>query len=355
VIGSERHESRRIDNQLRGRSGRQGDPGSSRFYLSLQDDLMRIFASERVAGLMQKLGMEEGEAIEHPWVTRSIESAQRKVEGRNFDIRKEILAYDDVANDQRKVIYAQRNELMAADDISDIISAIRADVINEAITQFIPPKTMEEQWDIAGLEDYVRHDLNLQLPLKEMVAADHSLNEARIRQLIISKAEDEAKAKEGAIGVDVIRHFEKSVMLQVLDNSWKEHLAAMDQLRQGIHLRGYAQKDPKQEYKREAFQMFNALLDHIKMEVVTILAKVQVTREEDVQAIDEQRQAPVEMHYEHAEAHSAFEEDQQEEATEEPSAASEQPYVRTSQKVGRNDPCPCGSGKKYKQCHGKLS
>jgi len=354
VIGSERHESRRIDNQLRGRSGRQGDPGSSRFYLSLQDDLMRIFASDRVAGLMQKLGMQEGEAIEHPWVTRSIESAQRKVEGRNFDIRKEILAYDDVANDQRKVIYAQRNELMAADDISDIISAIRADVINDAITQFIPPKTMEEQWDIAGLEAYVRHDINLQLPLKEMVDADHSLNEPRIRQLIISKADEEAKAKEEAIGADVIRHFEKSVMLQVLDNSWKEHLAAMDQLRQGIHLRGYAQKDPKQEYKREAFQMFNALLDHIKTEVVTILAKVQVTREEDVQAIDEQRQAPMEMHYEHAEAHSAFEEEPQA-MPEEQEEASEQPYIRAGQKVGRNDPCPCGSGKKYKQCHGKLS
>ncbi|MGY6277777.1 preprotein translocase subunit SecA [Methylomonas sp. MgM2] len=354
VIGSERHESRRIDNQLRGRSGRQGDPGSSRFYLSLQDDLMRIFASERVAGLMQKLGMQEGEAIEHPWVTRSIESAQRKVEGRNFDIRKEILAYDDVANDQRKVVYAQRNELMAADDISDIISTIRADVINDMITQFIPPKTMEEQWDIAGLESVLKQDLNLHLPLKEMVDADHSLNEPRIRQLVVAKAEEDAKAKEDAIGSEVIRHFEKSVMLQVLDNSWKEHLAAMDQLRQGIHLRGYAQKDPKQEYKREAFQMFNALLGHIKSEIVSILAKVQVTREEDVQAIDEQRQTPVEMHYEHAEAHSAFAEEPQE-LPDEQSETGEQPYVRAGQKIGRNDLCPCGSGKKYKHCHGKLT
>ena len=353
VIGSERHESRRIDNQLRGRSGRQGDPGSSRFYLSLQDDLMRIFASDRVAGLMQKLGMQPDEAIEHPWVTRSIESAQRKVEGRNFDIRKEILAYDDVANDQRKVVYAQRNELMAAEDISDIIAAIRADVINDAITQFIPPKTMEEQWNIRGLEAYLQQDLNLLLPVAEMLANDHSLNEAGLRKLIIAKAEEDAQAKAAAIGNDVIRHFEKSVMLQVLDNSWKEHLAAMDQLRQGIHLRGYAQKDPKQEYKREAFQMFNALLDHIKSEVVNILAKVQVTREEDVQAIDEQRQAPVEMHYEHAEAHSAFEADQDTPAESE--EAGEQPYTRDGQKIGRNDPCPCGSGKKYKQCHGKLS
>jgi preprotein translocase subunit SecA len=355
VIGSERHESRRIDNQLRGRSGRQGDPGSSRFYLSLEDDLMRIFASERVAGLMQKLGMEEGEAIEHPWVTRSIESAQRKVEGRNFDIRKEILAYDDVANDQRKVVYAQRNELMAAEDISDIIAAIRADIINDAVNQYIPPKTMEEQWDVKGLELHLQQELNLSMPLAEMLNNDRSLNESKLRQLIIEKAAQESDAKADSIGVDVIRHFEKSVMLQVLDNSWKEHLAAMDQLRQGIHLRGYGQKDPKQEYKREAFEMFNSLLEHIKLEVVTIMAKVQVTREEDVKAIDEQRQAPIEMHYEHAEAHSAFEAEAEQALPDNNSEASEQPFVRDTQKVGRNDPCPCGSGKKYKQCHGKLT
>jgi preprotein translocase subunit SecA len=355
VIGSERHESRRIDNQLRGRSGRQGDPGSSRFYLSLEDDLMRIFASERVAGLMQKLGMEEGEAIEHPWVTRSIESAQRKVEGRNFDIRKEILAYDDVANDQRKVVYAQRNELMAAEDISDIIAAIRADIINDAVDQYIPPKTMEEQWDVKGLELHLQQELNLSMPLAEMLNNDRSLNESKLRQLIIEKAAQESDAKADSIGVDVIRHFEKSVMLQVLDNSWKEHLAAMDQLRQGIHLRGYGQKDPKQEYKREAFEMFNSLLEHIKLEVVTIMAKVQVTREEDVKAIDEQRQAPIEMHYEHAEAHSAFEAEAEQALPDNSSEASEQPFVRDTQKVGRNDPCPCGSGKKYKQCHGKLT
>jgi len=353
VIGSERHESRRIDNQLRGRSGRQGDPGSSRFYLALDDDLMRIFASERVAGLMQKLGMQEGEAIEHPWVTRSIESAQRKVEGRNFDIRKEILAYDDVANDQRKVVYSQRNELMAAEEVSDIITAIRADIINDAITQYIPPKTMEEQWDVKGLETYLHQELRLDIPVVDMLDKDHSLNEPKLRQLIVERAKQEYEEKAATIGVDVIRHFEKSVMLQVLDNSWKEHLAAMDQLRQGIHLRGYGQKDPKQEYKREAFEMFNSLLNHIKEEVVMILAKVQVTREEDVQAIDQQRQAPIEMHYEHAEAHSAFEADQA--AALPASDDSEQPFIRETQKVGRNDPCPCGSGKKYKQCHGKLS
>ncbi|ATG91170.1 preprotein translocase subunit SecA [Methylomonas koyamae] len=355
VIGSERHESRRIDNQLRGRSGRQGDPGSTRFYLSLEDDLMRIFASERVASLMQKLGMEEGEAIEHPWVTRSIESAQRKVENRNFDIRKEILAYDDVANDQRKVIYAQRNELMAAEDISDIITAIRADVLNDAITQFIPPKTMEEQWDVRGLEAHLQQEFHLQFPLAEWLDADRSLNEQKLRQLIVDKAAEESLCREQTVGTQVMRHFEKSVMLQVLDNAWKEHLAAMDQLRQGIHFRGYAQKDPKQEYKRESFQMFNSLLDHIKHEVVTILARVQIAREEDVQAIDEQRQTPQEMHFEHAEAQSVFEDTSETQAAPEPETGSaEQPFVRHGAKVGRNDPCPCGSGKKYKQCHGKL-
>ena len=355
VIGSERHESRRIDNQLRGRSGRQGDPGSSRFYLSLEDDLMRIFASDRVAGLMQKLGMQEGEAIEHPWVTRSIESAQRKVEGRNFDIRKEILAYDDVANDQRKVIYSQRNELMAAEDIGDIISAIRADVLNDVITQYIPQKTMQEQWNISGLEQHLQQEFNLRLPLLAMMEQDITLNEPKLRQIILAKAEQDSADKAEAVSAEVLRHFEKSVMLQVLDNSWKEHLAAMDHLRQGIHFRGYAQKDPKQEYKREAFTMFSDLLNHIKQEVVSILAKVQVTREEDVQAIDEQRQAQPEMHFEHAEAHSAF----QIEAEPQPAqpvmaAAAEQPFVRDAQKIGRNDACPCGSGKKYKQCHGRL-
>ncbi|WP_031433574.1 preprotein translocase subunit SecA [Methylomarinum vadi] len=356
VIGSERHESRRIDNQLRGRSGRQGDPGSSRFYLSLEDDLMRIFASERVAGLMQKLGMEEGEAIEHPWVTRSIENAQRKVEGRNFDIRKEILAYDDVANDQRKVIYARRNELMAADDISETITAIRADVINDVITQYIPPKTMEEQWDIQGLEDHLKQEFNLEIALREMLEQDHSLHEENLRQLIVDRMEQASQEKEEKITPEVFRHFEKSVMLQVLDNSWKEHLAAMDQLRQGIHLRGYAQKDPKQEYKREAFEMFASLLDHIKYEVVGILAKVQVTQEEDVQAIDEQRQAPQELHYEHAEASPIEDNEQvlQAQAEEEPKT-SEQPFVREGKKVGRNEPCPCGSGKKFKHCHGRLN
>ncbi len=358
VIGSERHESRRIDNQLRGRSGRQGDPGSTRFYLSLQDDLMRIFASDRVAGLMKKLGMGDGEAIEHPWVTRSIENAQRKVEGRNFDIRKEILAYDDVANDQRKVIYAQRNELMAAEEISEIITAIRKDVVNNVITQYIPPKTMAEQWDILGLEEHLHQEFNVQTFVQRMLDDDHNLQEVSLRTRIIDILEQNHKEKERQITKEVLQHFEKSVMLQVLDTSWKEHLAAMDYLRQGIHFRGYAQKDPKQEYKREAFEMFTSLLEHIKYEVIGILFKVQVRQEEDVLAIDEQMQMPREMHFEHASAPAldAYEESlvvADEEAA--VSASAVQPFVREGSKVGRNDPCPCGSGKKYKLCHGKLS
>ncbi|MEQ1544202.1 preprotein translocase subunit SecA [Methyloglobulus sp.] len=353
VIGSERHESRRIDNQLRGRSGRQGDPGSSRFYLALQDDLMRIFASDRVAGLMQKLGMGSGEAIEHPWVTRSIENAQRKVENRNFDIRKEILAYDDVANDQRKVVYAQRNELMEAKDISDIVVEIRKDVVNNLITQYIPPKTMEEQWNIKGLEEHLYQEFNTEVPIQTLLDQDKKLQEAGLRTRIIEALGQLYKHKEQQMSSEVMRHFEKSVMLQVLDNSWKEHLTAMDYLRKGIHLRGYAQKDPKQEYKREAFEMFTNLLDHIKYEVTRILFRVQVSQEEDIQAMDEQMQAPRELHFEHAEA-SALGEYDPETTIEENPVAPAQPFVREANKIGRNDPCPCGSGKKFKQCHGKL-
>ncbi len=357
VIGSERHESRRIDNQLRGRSGRQGDPGSTRFYLSLEDDLMRIFASERVSRLMKSLGMEEGEAIEHPWVTRAIENAQTKVEGRNFDQRKEILAYDDVANDQRKVVYEHRNELMASEDIKEMISSIRHDVLNDVVTKYIPAKTMEEQWDVKGLEEHLSQEYLLDLPLAEKLDNDKSFQEADLRQYIVDELEQSSKEKEEASTTEVMRHFEKSCMLQVLDNSWKEHLASMDSLRQGIHFRGYAQKDPKQEYKREAFDMFTSLLDHIKFEVVGILAKVQVAQEEDADAIDEQRQAPQEMHYEHAEAMPTSEQAPEANGSQniENQEEHEQPFVRDGKKVGRNDPCPCGSNKKYKQCHGKLS
>ncbi len=354
VIGSERHESRRIDNQLRGRSGRQGDPGSTRFYLSLQDDLMRIFASDRVSGLMKKLGMGDGEAIEHPWVTRSIENAQRKVESRNFDIRKEILAYDDVANDQRKVVYAQRNELMAADEVSDIITAIRKDVVNNIISQYILPKTMAEQWNLHGLEEHLHEEFNIAIPVQQMFEEDHKMQEHDLRNRIFEILEQTHQNKAEQISTEVLRHVEKSVMMQVLDSSWKEHLAAMDYLRQGIHFRGYAQKDPKQEYKREAFEMFTSLLDHIKYEVISILSKVQVRQEADVQAIDAQMQAPREMHFEHAQA-SALDSYEENPQDQEQDAVATQPFVRDATKVGRNDPCPCGSGKKYKQCHGKLS
>ena len=357
VIGSERHESRRIDNQLRGRSGRQGDPGSTRFFLSLEDDLMRIFASERVAKLMKSLGMEDGEAIEHPWVTRAIENAQTKVEGRNFDVRKEILAYDDVANDQRKVVYQHRNELMAADEINEMISEIRGDVVNDVITQYIPAKTMEEQWDVGGLEEHLKEEYLLELPLKNKLAEDTSFQESDLRNYVVDELEKSHLEKAAVSTPEVMRHYEKSVMLQVLDNSWKEHLASMDALRDGIHFRGYAQKDPKQEFKRESFDMFTNLLDHIKSEVIGILAKVQVAQEEDAQAIDEQRQAPQEMHFEHAEADvgGAAEANVQVAQDETPVAEEQNPFVRDGKKVGRNDPCPCGSGKKYKQCHGKLT
>lgn len=357
VIGSERHESRRIDNQLRGRSGRQGDPGSTRFYLSLEDDLMRIFASERVSKLMKSLGMEQGEAIEHPWVTRAIENAQTKVEGRNFDVRKEILAYDDVANDQRKVIYEHRNDLMAADSISEMISDIRSDVLNDVITKYIPAKTMEEQWDIRALEEHLSEEYLLDLELQKKLDNNSSFQEQNLRNFVVDGLEQSSNDKKEKSTPEVMQHFEKSVMLQVLDNSWKEHLASMDSLRQGIHFRGYAQKDPKQEYKRESFDMFTSLLDHIKYEVVGILAKVQVAQEEDADAIDEQRQAPQEMSFEHAEAGSATDDVPEAQAVQESDepVEAEQPFVRDGKKVGRNSPCPCGSGKKYKQCHGKLA
>ncbi|CAI8875456.1 preprotein translocase subunit SecA [Methylococcus capsulatus] len=359
VIGSERHESRRIDNQLRGRSGRQGDPGSSRFYLSLEDPLMRIFASDRVAVLMQRLGMKEGESIEHPWVTRAIENAQRKVEARNFDIRKQLLEYDNVANDQRKVIYHMRTELMRADDISRTIEDIRHDVLGRMFAEHVPPHSLEEQWDVQGLQEVIEREIGLSLPIQRWLDDEPDLHEETLLERIIQEADAAYAAKVEAIGTQVMRHFEKSVMLQVLDNAWKEHLASMDHLRQGIHLRGYAQKDPKQEYKREAFEMFTGMLDGIKQEVVGIVSRVQVHSEEEVQEMEEQGRQPQEMQFQHAEV-SAL-------TLEEPAAAPPEesegyaipegprPFVRSGEKIGRNDPCPCGSGKKYKQCHGRLA
>ena len=345
VIGTERHESRRIDNQLRGRSGRQGDPGASRFYLSLEDNLMRIFASERVSGLMQKLGLENGESIEHPWVSKAIENAQRKVEGHNFDTRKQLLQYDDVANDQRRVIYEQRNDIMDAEDIADMISSIRDDVVAQLIAEYIPVQSMDDQWDIDGLQVALEDEFNCKLNINDHLKDDSHLDEDGIHELILSAIGNDYAQKETVAGVEVVRHFEKSVMLQTLDSLWRDHLGAMDHLRQGIHLRGYAQKDPKQEYKREAFEMFTAMLDALKREVVMVVTKVQVRAEEDVQAIDEQRRVKQEMEFKHAEANSLATEKKQDK---------EQPFKRSNKKVGRNDPCPCGSGKKFKQCHGKL-
>lgn len=344
IIGTERHESRRIDNQLRGRSGRQGDPGSSRFYLSLQDPLMRIFASERMAGMMKKLGMQRGESIEHPWVNKAIENAQRKVETRNFDIRKQLLEYDDVANDQRKVIYEQRNELLDDGNIGETIEAVRKDVISETISQYIPPESLEEMWDIKTLEECLKSDFDLDLPIQQWLDADDKLFEETLRERIQDEAEKAYKLKEQMVGEDVMRQFEKAIMLQNLDTHWKEHLAAMDHLRQGIHLRGYAQKNPKQEYKRESFQLFADMLESLKLEVIKILSKVKVRAESDVEAVEEQRRQADSLPKE-------YQHESQNEGADEGGST----VVRDHPKVGRNDPCPCGSGKKYKQCHGKLS
>ncbi|GAB3288961.1 preprotein translocase subunit SecA [Pseudidiomarina andamanensis] len=343
IIGTERHESRRIDNQLRGRSGRQGDPGSSRFYLSLEDSLMRMFASERMATMMKRLGMKRGEAIEHPWVSRAIENAQRKVEGRNFDIRKQLLEYDDVANDQRKVVYEQRNELLDEGDISETIEAIRADVIDRVISEYIPPQSLVELWDLEGLEERLRADFALPLPIQQWLEEDDKLHEEILRERILDELVKAYKDKEQMVGEQVIRQFEKTIMLQSLDMHWKEHLAAMDHLRQGIHLRGYAQKNPKQEYKREAFELFAEMLEALKLEVVTILSKVRVRAEEDVEAVEAKRRA--------AEAAQQKEYQHEGAAT---SGTEPSPEQAAAAQVGRNDPCPCGSGKKFKQCHGKI-
>ncbi len=348
IIGTERHESRRVDNQLRGRSGRQGDPGSSRFYLSLEDNLMRIFASERMTGIMQKLGMEEGEAIEHPWVSRAIENAQKKVEGHNFDIRKQLLEYDDVANDQRKVIYEQRNELLAAEDVSETIQSMRQTVLNDVISEYIPPNSIDEQWDISSLEEVLRDDFGLELDINAWLQEDEQIDEAMIRQRIIAAAEQAYRDKESIVGAELMRQFEKAIMLQTLDQQWKEHLAQMDYLRQGINLRGYAQKDPKQEYKREAFNMFTAMLDSIKYEVIKLVSLVQVRAPEDIDAVDAQRQSTTEVEYQHDEADSLH-------GSEDEMPSPQKPITREGRKVGRNEPCPCGSGKKFKHCHGALN
>ncbi|MBA0922661.1 MAG: preprotein translocase subunit SecA [Nitrosospira sp.] len=352
IIGTERHESRRVDNQLRGRSGRQGDPGSSRFYLSLEDSLLRIFASDRVANIMQRLNMPEGEAIEHPWVTRAIENAQRKVEARNFDMRKQLLEYDDVANDQRKVIYQQRNELLESQDISETITAMREEVLRDLISLYIPPQSLEEQWDVPALEKAMASEYQLQppLPVHEWLEKEPDLHEESLSQRIIDIAHERYQSKVDQVGMEIMHQYERAVLLQNLDTHWREHLAALDHLRQGIHLRGYAQKNPKQEYKREAFDLFSTMLGEIKAEVTRILMMVQIRNEQQVEAVPETL-APTNMKYHHA----TYEEALGENEASKDGPENHQPFVRRNDKVGRNDPCPCRSGKKYKQCHGKLS
>ncbi|RMF95560.1 MAG: preprotein translocase subunit SecA [Gammaproteobacteria bacterium] len=371
IIGTERHESRRIDNQLRGRSGRQGDPGSSRFYLSLEDNLMRIFGDpERTKGLLTRVGMREGEVIESKLLTRQIERAQRKVEAHNFDMRKQLLEYDDVANEQRRVVYQQRNELMEAEDIADAIAGIREEVVNAVIDDYLPPGSLPEQWQIAELQQALRKEFDVDLPLQRWLDSDEQLDEEGLRRRILEEIEGIYERKVGDIGPEIMRQFEKVVMLNQLDLHWKEHLAALDYLRQGIHLRGYAQKNPKQEYKREAFEMFGEMLDQVKHDVISILSRVRLQSEQDVEAVEEQRKPAAQMQFQHAPAQSAIaaapaasgaavgaagQATPAQAAPPPPPAEPARPFVRSERKIGRNEPCPCGSGKKYKHCHGRIA
>jgi preprotein translocase subunit SecA len=357
IIGTERHESRRIDNQLRGRAARQGDPGSSRFFLSLEDSLMRIFASERVKAIMQRLGMEKGQAIEAKMVSKSIENAQRKVEGHNFDIRKNLLEYDDVANDQRKVVYEMRSDLLEAADVGDSIESFVEDVTKATIDRFIAPNSIDEQWDIEGLTNAMKEEMTLDLDIQGWLDSDDSLHEETLREKIHESVTQLISAKEALIGDESMRRLERDVMLHVLDSHWKEHLASMDYLRQSVGLRGYAQKDPKQEYKREAFEMFEELLSKIKFDVVTFIVKLEITIPEEAEAIEEehrlQHEQQGDMEFTHANAQS-LDQPSPADAVDEFKPQAMKPFRRTVEKVGRNEPCPCGSGKKYKQCHGKL-
>jgi preprotein translocase subunit SecA len=345
IIGSERHESRRIDNQLRGRSGRQGDPGSSRFYLALDDALLRIFAGERLKSIMERLKMPDGEAIEHPLVSRSLESAQRKVESRNFDIRKQLLEYDDVANDQRKVIYSQRNELLETDDVSETITAMRQGVLYDTFRRFVPADSVEEQWELPALEKELASEQQLSVPVVEWFKSEPTLSDEAMLRRIIEKADAEYTAKVALVGAESFHQFERNVMLQSLDTHWREHLAALDHLRQGIHLRGYAQKNPKQEYKREAFELFETLLDSVRVDVTRLLMTVQIRAEEVEETAPHAEVQNVQYH--HADYDDVIGASADEEQKVRP--------IHAGPKVGRNDPCPCGSGKKYKQCHGKLN
>jgi preprotein translocase subunit SecA len=350
IVGTERHESRRIDNQLRGRAGRQGDPGSSRFYLSLEDPLLRIFGGERLSGIMQRLKMPEGEPIEHSIVNRSIAKAQNRVESRNFDIRKQLLEYDDVANDQRRVIYQQRNELLESEDVAETIGNMIRGEIDATFKRHVPAESIEEQWDIPGLTSTLASEYQLTAPVAEWLKAAPDLEDTALRERIEKLASDAWHDKETQVGAELLRQFERSLMLQTLDHHWREHLASLDHLRQGIHLRGYAQKNPKQEYKREAFELFSDMLDRIKQDVVRVVLTVQVRSQEDVQAV-EPEPAVSNVQYQHADYDQALGTNGDGGDT---AVAVAPPFVRAGEKVGRNDPCPCGSGKKYKHCHGRL-
>lgn len=354
VLGSERHESRRIDNQLRGRSGRQGDPGLSQFYLSMEDNLLRIFGGERLLMMMRKMGVQPGEVIQHPMISRAIEKAQRRVEGHNFDIRKHLLEYDDVANDQRKVIYQQRFQLLSAKEVSQSVIEIREEVVDTLYHRFIPQESMEEQWDIPGLEKQIQQDFHLQLPIRNWLESDGQLHEENLKGKILDALLKAYSEKELAIGPDALRNAEKGIMLQVLDSHWKDHLSAMDHLRQGIHLRGYAQKNPTQEFKRESFNMFTQLLENIKYAFISTLSKIQVASPDMISQSRSDMLAP-QLHFTHQEVAPMLAEEQSDVAVLESDEQSHQPFVRDEPKLGRNDPCYCGSGKKFKQCHGRLA
>jgi preprotein translocase subunit SecA len=357
IIGTERHESRRVDNQLRGRSGRQGDPGSSRFYLSLDDPLLRIFAGDRVRAIMDRLKMPEGEPIEAGIVSRSIESAQRKVEARNFDIRKQLLEYDDVANDQRKVIYQQRNELLESQDMTETIASLRRGLFTDIFRTYVPEESVEEQWDIKTLESTLAGEWQLEVPFTSMLEAEPNLTDEELLERVLKAADDSYEAKVAVVGRDGFAGFERSVMLQSIDTHWREHLAALDHLRQGIHLRGYAQKNPKQEYKREAFELFGQMLDLIKNEVVRVIMTVRIQSREEIDAAEERlAQSPVEnVHYQHSDFDPNAAPEDLMAPVADISDGQQGAMVAEVPKVGRNDPCPCGSGKKYKQCHGRLA
>ncbi|PNE03069.1 preprotein translocase subunit SecA [Alcanivorax sp. MD8A] len=356
IIGTERHESRRIDNQLRGRAGRQGDPGYTRFFLSMEDDLMRIFASDRIRGMMRSLGLENGEAIEHRWVTRAIENAQRKVEGRNFDIRKNLLEYDDVANDQRQVIYSQRDQILETDDLTNSVKGIRYDVVQEVVHNYMAPGSVEDQWDIPGLEKMLEAEFQSHAPVGQWLNEDNQLHIDGVVEKLVENLEEDYERKAAEIGVEDLRRIEKHLMLQILDRHWKEHLASMDHLRQGIHLRGYAQKNPKQEYKKEAFELFQTLLNQIQHELIRVLHSFQVRRDDELERMEQQRQEEAQRQAEKMKMQAVAEPGTDGTAGAAGEGEAQQPktVVRDGRKVGRNEPCPCGSGKKYKQCHGRI-